>query len=221
MYIIIIGGGRVGYYLTKSLLDEGHEILIVEKNATYCQIINDELGTVCYQGDGCEIATLEQVGTRRADMLIAVTGQDQDNLVACQVAKHRFKVPRTIARIRNPGNVELFRKLGVDVPICSTMVILERIAGEVPTHPLIHLQEITDRGLEIVDVKISADSTTIGKAVRDIELPAGTILLLLIRKGEKPFAPIPGTVLMGEDEVIAVIDPGSENALRTALRGDR
>ena len=89
MYIIIIGGGRVGYYLTKTLLDEGHEVLIIEKNATYCETINNELGTVCIQGDGCETATLAEVGTERADMLVAVTGEDQDNLVSCQLAKHK------------------------------------------------------------------------------------------------------------------------------------
>jgi trk system potassium uptake protein TrkA len=115
MYIIIIGGGRVGYYLSKALLDEGHEILIVEKNATYCQTVNDELGNICFHGDGCEASTLAEVGTARADMVIAVTGEDEDNLVACQVAKHKFKVPHTIARIRNPKNEKLFKKLGIDV----------------------------------------------------------------------------------------------------------
>ena len=115
MYIIIIGGGRVGYYLTKTLLNEGHEVLIIEKNATYCETINNELGTVCIQGDGCETATLAEVGTERADMFVAVTGEDQDNLVACQIAKHKFNVQRTIARIRNPQNEVLFKKLGMPV----------------------------------------------------------------------------------------------------------
>jgi trk system potassium uptake protein TrkA len=219
MYIIVIGGGRVGYYLTKALLDEGHEVLIVEKNQLYCQVINDELGSICFQGDGCEAATLDQIGTKRADMLIAVTGQDEDNLVACQLAKHRFKVPRTIARIRNPKNVDLFKMLGVDVPICSTNVILEKIAEEVPTHPLVHLHEIRDRGLEIVEVNISPGSATIGKAIRDITLPAGTILTLIVRKAQKPLIPVPGSVLMEEDQIIAVIDPRLEDDLRKALRG--
>ena len=154
MYIIIIGGGRVGYYLAKALLDEGHEVLILEKNPTVCETVNDELGSICNRGDGCEAATLAEVGAGRADMLIAVTGEDEDNLVACQVAKNKFKVPRTIARIRNPKNEVLFKKLGIDVTISSTNVILEQITEEVPTHPLIHLHEIGDKGLEIVEVKI-------------------------------------------------------------------
>ena len=108
MYIIVVGGGRVGYYLTQALLAEGHEVLIIEKDARVCQGIADELGSVCLRGDGCEVTTLIEAGTDRADMLIAVTGDDEDNLVACQVAKHRFKVLRTISRIKNPRHEVLF-----------------------------------------------------------------------------------------------------------------
>ncbi len=219
MYIVIIGGGRVGYYLSKALLDEGHEVLIIEKAANVCETINDELGSICYRGDGCETSTLAQVGTGRADMLVAVTGDDADNLVACQVAKHKFKVPRTIARIRNPKNQVLFKKLGIDVTISSTNVILEQITEEVPTHPVVHLREIRDRGLEIIEVKIPQGATTIGKAIRDIVLPSGTLLPLIIRKAQKPVVPNPNTLLVAEDQVIAVVDPSSEEELRKALRG--
>ena len=219
MYIIIVGGGRVGYYLSKALLDEGHEILIVEKEANVCTTINDELGSICYRGDGCETSTLAQVGTGRADMLIAVTGDDADNLIACQVAKHKFKVPRTIARIRNPKNEVLFKKLGIDVTISSTNVIMEQITEEVPTHPLIHLHEIRDKGLEIVEVKIPQGAAIVGKAIKDINLPTGTIIPLIIRKAQRPLVPTANTVLMAEDQVVAVTDPKTEDALRKALRG--
>ena len=218
MYVIVIGGGRVGYYLAKALLEEGHEVLIVEKNAGFCEIINDELGSICYRGDGCEASTLSQIGTARADLFIAVTGDDEDNLVACQVAKHKFKVPRTIARIRNPRNEVLFKKLGIDVTISSTNVILEQITGEVPTHPLIHLHDIRDKGLEIVEIRIPATAAAVGKALRDIDLPAGTIVPLVIRKALRPIVPTPATILMAEDQVIAVTDAASEDALRKTLR---
>jgi len=209
----------VGYYLAKALLDEGHEVLILEKNPTVCETVNDELGSICNRGDGCEAATLAEVGAGRADMMIAVTGEDEDNLVACQVAKHKFKVPRTIARIRNPKNEVLFKKLGIDVTISSTNVILEQITEEVPTHPLIHLHEIRDKGLEIVEVKIPRDAGTIGKSLRDIPLPAGTMLTLIVRKSQRPIIPVPGTTLMADDQVIVVTDPASEQDLRKALRG--
>jgi len=220
MYIIVVGGGRIGYYLTKALLDEGHEVLIIEKSATICETVNDELGSICFRGDGCETATLDEAGTSRADMLIAVTGHDEDNLVACQVAKHKFNVPRTVARIRNPKHETLFKKLGVDVPISSTNVILEHIEQEVPTHPLTHLLEIRDKGLEIVEVKIPPGSTTAGKSVRELSLPEGSKLALVIRKEGKHHVPTVNTVLRAEDRIIALITPESEEALRNALRGE-
>ncbi|MCK5433984.1 MAG: TrkA family potassium uptake protein [Dehalococcoidales bacterium] len=219
MYIIIIGGGEVGYYLSKALLNEGHEILVVEKNAARSEFIIDELGSVCVRGDGCEAATLAQVGTSRADMLIAVTGDDEDNLVACQVAKHKFNVPRTIARITNPKNEAIFKKLGIDVTVSSTNIILEYIEEEVPTHPLTHLLTIRDKGLEIVEVRIPDDSTTVGKAVKELSLPPESTLSLLIRKGQKPQVFTANTILQAEDQIIAVTTPESEEALRAALRG--
>ncbi len=219
MYIIIVGGGRVGYYLAKSLLEEGDEVLVVEKNAAVCETINDELGSVCVRGDGCETATLTEVGTGRADMLVAVTGDDEDNLVSCQVAKHKFNVPRTIARIRNPQNEAIFKKLGIDVTVSSTDIILEHITREMPTHPLMHLLEIRDRGLEVVEVRIPPDSKSVGKAVKDLPLPSESILSLIIRKSSNLIVPAADTILQAEDQVIAVTPPESEAALRTALRG--
>lgn len=219
MYIIVVGGGRIGYYLTKALLAEGHEVLIVEKNATLCQAINDELGSVCFNGDGCEAANLAEVGTNRADMLVAVTGDDEDNLVACQVAKYRFNVPRTIARIRNPRNETLFKKLGIDVTVSSTKIIMEYIEQEVPTHALTHLMDIRDRGLEVVDIKIQADSAAVGKPIKALKLPAGSILCLIIRKERKPVVPTSNTVLQAADRVIAVTSPEKEETLRSVLAG--
>ena len=219
MYIIIVGGGRLGYYLTKALLNEGHEVLVIEKNDTACESITAEMGSVCIRGDGCEASTLTEVGTGRADMLIAVTGDDEDNLVACQVAKHKFSVPHTVARIRNPKNEVIFKKLGIDVTVSSTNVILESIEEEVPTHPLTHLLTIRDKGLEIVEVKILPESTTVGKSVKELSLPPESVLSLIIGKGQKPRVPTADTILQAEDRIIAVTPPESEEALRTALTG--
>jgi len=219
MYIIVVGGGRVGYYLAKALLDEGHEVLIIEKNATFCDIINEEIGSVCVRGDGCEAATLDEVGTGRADMLVAVTGDDEDNLVACQVAKYKFNVPRIIARIRNPQNEAIFKKLGVDVTVSTTNIILEVIEKEVPTHPLTHLLTLSDKGLLIVEVRIPPTSTSIGKLVKELSLPEGSKLALIIPKDRKPRMPTPSTVLREGDQIIALTTPDLEGALRTALTG--
>ncbi len=209
----------MGYYLVRALLDEGHEVLLVEKNAALCETISEEMGSICIRGDGCEAATLDEVGTGRADMLVAVTGDDEDNLVACQVAKHKFNVPRTIARIRNPRNEILFKKLGIDVTVSTTDIILEAIEKEVPTHPLTHLLTRSDRGLEIVEVRIPPMATTIGKLVKEISLPEGSKLALVIPKDRNPRMPTPSTVLREGDQIIALTTLELEGALRAALTG--
>jgi trk system potassium uptake protein TrkA len=192
---------------------------VVEKDPDRTEFICSELGSVCVRGDGCEVATLTEAGTGRADMFIAVTGDDEDNLVACQVAKHKFNVPRTIARINNPKNETIFKELGIDVTVSSTNIILESIEEEVPTHPLTHLLDIRDKGLEIVEVKIPPDSTTIGKPVKELSLPPESKLFLIISKQQKPYVPTANTILQAEDQIIAVTTSESEEALRTALRG--
>lgn len=219
MYIIVVGGGRIGYYLGRALLAEGHETLVVEKDARICEAIADELGSVCLRGDGCETTTLAEAGTGRADMLIAVTGDDEDNLVTCQLAKHKFNVPRTIARIGNPKNETLFKKLGIDVTVSSTNIILENIEAEVPTHPLTHLLTIRAKGLELVEVKIPPEATAVGKAVKELVLPPGTTLSLIIPEKGKPVVPADTTIIQTGDQVIALIAPEDEEALRVALRG--
>jgi len=220
MYVVIVGGGRVGYYLAKALLNEGHEVVVIEKNANFCKIINDELGSVCVRGDGCETTTLAELGTGRADMLIAVTGDDEDNLVACQLAKYKFNVPRIIARTRNPQNESVFKQLGIDATVSGTNVILEHIKEEVPTHPLTHLLTIRDKGLEIVEIKIPPESTTVGKKVKELLIPSGSKLALIIPERQKPHVPTADTTLQVGDRVIAITTPDIEEALRTALRGD-
>ncbi len=219
MYVIVVGGGRVGYYLIKALLEEGHEVLLLDKSALVCRIINDELGGICTHGDGCEATTLADVGTARADMFVAVTGDDEDNPIACQVAKHKFNVPCTIARVRNPQNEALFKKLGVDVTVSATSLIIEAIEREVPTHPLTHLLTLRDKGLVLVDVKIPSESKTVGKPIEALELPSGSVVCLIIHKARPPVVPTVDTILQAEDQVIAVTAPESEEALRTAFRG--
>ena len=219
MYIIIVGGGRLGYYLARTLLDEQHEVLIIEKDTYTVQSIVNEMGSICIKGDGCETSVLAEAGTNRADIFISVTGDDEDNLVACQVAKYKFNVPRTISRIRNPKHEALFKKLGVEVTVSSTSIILEHIKHEVPTNPLMHLLSIQEKGLEIVEIKIQPGSKTVGKAIKDLTLPAESILALIIHRDTNPSVPSPATVLQAEDQIIAVTKPDNEASLRSALTG--
>ena len=219
MYIIVIGGGQLGYHLTRALLAESHEVLLIENDAKTSQKLIDEMGSVALRGDGCEASVLAKAGTSRADMLVAVTGDDADNLVACQVAKHKFAVPRTIARVRNPRNESLFRKLGVDVTVSSTNLILEHIEHEMPSHPLMHLMVMHDRSLEIVEVTIPAGSSSVGQKIKNLTLPAETVLSLIVHQGQKPVIPGPDTVISADDQVIAIAPADSEESLRSILTG--
>jgi trk system potassium uptake protein len=220
MYIIVVGGGKVGYHLARTLMGEGHEVLVVEKDRSRIEFITGELGSICLHGDGCEASILADAGTSRADMLIAVTGDDEDNLVACQVAKHRFKVPRTIARMSNPKNETLFRMLGVDVTVSSTNVIMEYIQQEVPTHIITHLLKIQDTGVELVEIKIPADSRSIGKKVKDLSLPPGSVLLLIIRRDNKPQMATPDMIIQQGDQVIALTPTDTEEQIKSILKGN-
>ena len=217
MYIIIVGGGSVGYHLCKALLKEGHEVLVLDKDSTKCENFEDELGSVCVRGDGCEVATLAEAGVSRAEVFIAATDEDEDNLVACQIAKHKFGVPRTIARVNDPKDEEIFRKLGVDCPISVTNLILEHIEEKIPTHPLIHLLTMGEEKIEIVEVKILEGSKSVGKSVKELSLPADSILALLIRNGQRPQVPTADTILEVNDSIIALTTAESEEALQEKL----
>ncbi|MBL7061751.1 MAG: TrkA family potassium uptake protein [Dehalococcoidia bacterium] len=220
MYMIIIGGGSIGYHLCKALLKEGHEVLVLDKDAAKCENFEDELGSVCVRGDGCEVATLAEAGVSRAEVFIAATDEDEDNLVACQIAKHKFGVPRTIARVNDPKNEEIFRKLGVDCPISVTNLILEHIEEKIPTHPLIHLLTVGEEKTEIVEVKILEGSKSVGKSVKELSLPSDSILALLIRNGQKPQVPTADTILEVNDRIIALTTTDSEAALQEELVND-
>jgi trk system potassium uptake protein TrkA len=217
MYIIVVGGGKVGYYLAKELVAEQHEVLVIEQNGERCSMIAEELGDIVMQGDGCEVATLEKAGMARADMVTAVTGDDEDNLAACQVAKHRFSVPRTVARINNPKNELIFKKLGIDTTVSATAVILAHIEQELPSHPLITLMTLKGGGLEIVEVKVPSDADVVGKSIKEILLPHQSLITLVVGADGNPRLPAGDTVIQAGDEVVAVTMRESEEVLRAAL----
>jgi len=217
MYIIVVGGGKVGYYLARELIGDVHEVLVIEKDAAKCERITEELGDIALRGDGCEATTMDAAGFGRADMVIAVTGEDEDNLVTCQVAKAKFNVPRTVARLNNPKNDEIFKKLGIDTTVSATNVILAQIEQELPTHPLIPLMTIKGGGLEIVEIKIPASAGVVGRRIRDLLLPQQSLITLIISEDGVPKDPDDQTIFHAGDEVVAVTRREQEDALRAAL----
>jgi len=218
VYIIIVGGGKIGYYLAKQLLEDQHEVLIIEQDAEKCAQIADDLGEVVMLGDGCEAATLERAGMARSDMVIALTGDDEDNLVVCQVAKHKFDVPHTVARINNPKNETIFKKLGIDATISSTSVILAHIEQELPSHPLIPLMTLKG-GLEIVEIKIPPEAQAVGRPIKGILLPQQSLIALIVGPDGQPRLPTNDTIIQAGDEVVAVTALENEEGLRSALIG--
>src|SRR5512134_1042346 len=171
MFVLVIGGGKVGYYLTKELIEAGHEVVLMEKDRVRANQIADEIGSVVIPHDGCEGAYLAEAGATRADAVAAVTGDDEDNLVICQMAKHHFDVPRTIARVNNPKNEDLFRHLGVDEIISPTRMALGSIEQDIPVHELLHLAELDGGELEVMDAQIALGSPAVGRRPADIDLP--------------------------------------------------
>lgn len=217
MYIIVVGGGKVGFHLAKELVEANHEVLVIEQDGPKAKEISDELGDIVMEGDGCEATVLDKAGTARADMLLAVTGDDEDNLVSCQVAKQRFNVARTVARINNPKNEEIFRKLEVDITVSATSAIMAHIEQELPTHQMIPLMRLKGSGFVIVEIKIAQDSRVAGKAIREVLLPYQSLIILLVGEDGQPKAPTAETIIHAGDEVVAVTLHESEEALREAL----
>ncbi|MGQ9676710.1 MAG: potassium channel family protein [Chloroflexota bacterium] len=216
MYIIVVGGGKVGYYLAKSLVNEGHEVLVIERDRRKCDSMAEELGSVVLRGDGAEAAVLAEAGANRADVVVAVTGDDEDNLVICQMAKKRFNVSRTVARINNPKNERIFRLLGIDATVSSTNLIMSQIEQEIPQHALVHLLTLKHANLEIVETVIAPEAKVVGKSLKDLTLPNDCIISMIIRDGNL-IIPTGTTTFEPGDEVVALTKVENEEALRRVL----
>lgn len=218
MYVLVIGGGKVGFYLVRELLEQGHEVLLVERDPAKVERVVEELGNVAVLGDGCEVATLTDAGAARCEVFVAVTGDDEDNLVSCQIAKQHFKVPRTIARLNNPKNEHMFHVLGIDVTVSGTTVLMGLIEHEMPRRALLNLVAIQHAGVEVVEAVLLADARGVGKSLGQLGLPKDTSVAAVIRQGEFliPSGPL---VLRERDEVIALCKPDKEDELRDALLG--
>jgi trk system potassium uptake protein TrkA len=218
MYILVIGAGKVGYFLAKRLCLSKHTVSIIEKDREICEEIAKELEALVVNGDGCDPNILEEAGIKRADVVAAVTGGDEDNLVICQLAKEKFVVRRTVARVNNPGNELIFSELGVDVPIDSTRIIAKIIEEEVSFSDIVNLMSFKRGKLSIVRLDLPKGSPVINKEVKDIKLPEDSVLVSIVR-GEEVIVPKGNTVLMPGDDIIALTLIGNESQLLNLLLG--
>ncbi|MCX6344699.1 MAG: TrkA family potassium uptake protein [Armatimonadetes bacterium] len=220
MYVIVVGGGKVGYHLTKTLITEGHEVLLIEKDRKSAEYLTDQLGEVVMAGDGCEVRIMEEAGMRRANVVVAVTGDDEDNLVICQMAKRQFGVPRTLSRVNDPNNEALFLELGIDQTISSTRVIFNLLEQQIESSQVIPLAALKKGEIEVVEADITVNSPVVGKKIGQLDLPPNTLIISVIRDDHATL-PHADTKLRDGDSVIALIKAERERELRSVFTGEQ
>jgi trk system potassium uptake protein TrkA len=208
MYIIVAGAGKVGWNLARELMAD-HEVTLIESDPKRFATVEEELEHHIQHGDASELWVLERAGIVRADMVVAVTGDDEDNMLISQVAKEKYLVEHTIARVNNPRNLEHFELLGIRPAVSATDLILRLIEHEVPHHGLVHLLDLRQEQLEIIEIEVAADAPAAGAQIAELTLPEGCLVVSILRNGAG-FVPKPDTVISPGDEVLAVLNPGDE-----------
>src|ERR687887_509081 len=217
MYVLIAGGGKIGANLARSLLRAGHEVTLVEQRRDRYERLEDEFEHVVVHGDATEIFVLERAGIQRPpSIVVAATGDDEDNIVICQLAREKYGVEKVIARVNDPRNEPHFDLLGISPTVSATSMVLALIEHEVPQHELVHLLELRKENLEIVEVEIKSGSSAAGKRVEDLRLPESTRLISVMREGRAEIA-VGSTELRAGDQVLAILEPGRESELKRVL----
>jgi trk system potassium uptake protein len=217
MYVIVAGGGKVGANVARSLMRLGNEVTLIEQQRDRFQRLEDEFEHQVQRGDATELHVLERAGIARPpDIVLALTGDDEDNLIIAQLAKEKYGVAKVIARVNDPRNQAHFDLLGISPTVCATSSIMALVEHEVPEHDLIHLLELRKENLEIVEVQIDRDSKAAGKRIERLELPDGARLISVMRNGRAEIA-VGATQLEAGDQVLAILEPGKEDELRRVL----
>ncbi len=216
-YAIVAGGGKVGANVARSLIRMGHEVTLVEQRPYRFERLEEEFDHQVLLGDATELHVLERAGIERPpDLVLGVTGDDEDNLIICQIAREGYRVPKVIARVNDPRNQEHFDLLGIRQTVCATANVLGLVEHEVPEHGIVHLLQLRQENLEIVELQIGRDSPAAGKRVAGLTLPGGSRLISVMRNGRSELAE-ESTVLRPGDQVLAVLEPGKEDELRRVL----
>jgi trk system potassium uptake protein len=217
MFLIIAGGGSIGYHLLKHQLSELNEVVLIEKDSVRCKCITEDLGNLVIQGDACDPAVLEKAGIARAEMIVATTGKDQDNLVICQIARKKFHIPHTLALANDPANLDLYKKLGVDAAVSAVDTILKRIELNIALQETIAV--IAREGnAQIVRAKLHIDSPATGKTLSELDLPEGAIISSIVRDDE--MQALSGDLkLLPDDIIIAVTSENMFEDLKNVLTG--
>ncbi len=218
MFVIIVGCSAAGYHLSKLLMVEQHEVVVLEKSLTRCQLIWEELGSVVIQGDGTDLVDLRRAGITRADTVVAVTERDETNLVICQLAKHAFSVDRTVAIIKDPKNQPIFRLLGVDAVVNIGDLVLGSLERSVVGGSFNHLANIKEPNTFLVSMTIPDDADIVGKQLSNIEPLEHSFVSVVVREN-RPMPALQDLILKANDEVYAVTVSDEEAILYERLTG--
>lgn len=205
MYVIIVGGGEVSYYLSRQFVEAGHEVLVIEPDSGLRERLEEELGGVTLVGEGCRIKCLDEAGVSRADVFIAATEADERNLAACQLAKLKYQVPRVVAKLNNPRNRSIFRKLGIEHTVDVAALVLENMKAQIPVFPFVRLLSLEDEGMEVVEVRVTGESLLIDKKVGETALSFLSESACLVRTGSGPQVVSDTTKLQDGDILICVV----------------
>src|SRR6058998_637634 len=177
MYVLIVGGGKVGWNLARELIDKGEEVTLIESERRRYRVVEEEVEHAIAYGDATELWVLERAGIQRADLVIAVTGDDEDNILICQVAKEKYRVQRIVARVNNPRNLQHFKLLGIQPAVSATDLILRLIEHEVPEYGLVQLLALEEEHLEIIELEVGERSPAAGQRVDQVPLPVGSLII--------------------------------------------
>lgn len=218
MNVLIVGGGKTGSFLAQRLYQEGQAVTVIEKRPEGAAGLKERLPAITVlAGDGDDPANLERAGIRSADVVVATTGEDEDNLVACLLARLEFRVRRTVARVNNPKNEWLFTPtLGVDVAVSQAHVIADLLREELAGLEVSTLMRLAGGQLALVESVVQPTSRRVGRALGELELPANTAVVAIVR-GAGVLTPRPDLTLQGGDRVIALTQPSQRQPLAAAL----
>src|SRR6202142_2379849 len=220
MYAIIAGAGKVGRNLARELISKEHEVTLIESSRASYLANEEEFEHAVQYGDATELWVLERAGIQRADLVIAVTGDDEDNILVCQVAKEKYLCDRIIARVNNPRNHDHFRLLGIQPAVSATDLILRLIEHEVPRYGLVHLLALEEERLEIIELEVQPAAPAALRRVADVSLPEGSLIISVLRDG-RGFVPTADTVVEAGDQVLLVLDSGLEDQITPVFAPDQ
>ncbi|HHE41516.1 MAG TPA: TrkA family potassium uptake protein [Dehalococcoidia bacterium] len=218
MYVIIVGGGEVGYYLSRELIEAGHEVLVIEPDPREVERMEQELGVnTTMIGEGCRIQCLNEAGVSRADVFIAATDADENNLAACQLAMLKYKVPRVIAKLNRAHNRNIFRKLGIEHTVDLSDLLLENFKAQIPAFPFARVLTLGDVDMEVVQIRVTEDSPLVNKTIGETPLSRLAHSTCLSRMGAAPQPVSDSTRLEMGDTLVCVVARSDVEELRSHL----